>query len=105
MPNHLALVSRDERYAQARRNSSLSSYMPSPRQFRDSKRPASEIHKPKLLDQVRPVLRFRHYSYQTEKSYVHWIKCFICFHRKLHPHRSGQTLPAITHRAHAAGSA
>ena len=44
-----------------------------------------EAQKPKLLDQVRQVLRRRHYSYQTEKSYVHWIKRFILFHNKRHP--------------------
>ena len=90
MPNHLAIVPRDERYAQARRDSSPSSYMPSPPQFRDSRRPASEIHKLKLLDQVRHVLRFRHYSYQTEKTYVHWIKRFIFFHDKRHPREMGK---------------
>ena len=26
---------------------------------------------PKLFDQVRQVLRVRHYSYETEKSYIH----------------------------------
>ncbi len=28
----------------------------------------------KLLDDVRNVLRVRHYSYQTEKTYIHWIR-------------------------------
>ena len=44
-----------------------------------------KAHKPKLLDQVRHIIRFRHYSYQTEKTYVHWIKRFIFFHQKRHP--------------------
>ncbi len=35
--------------------------------------------KPKLLDQVRQVIRKRHYSDRTEKAYVHWIKRFIFF--------------------------
>jgi hypothetical protein len=35
--------------------------------------------KPKLLDQVRQAIRTRHYSYRTEKAYVHWIKRFIFF--------------------------
>jgi hypothetical protein len=43
------------------------------------------IHKPKLLDQVRQAIRTRHYSYMTEKAYVHWIKRFIFFHNKRHP--------------------
>jgi integron integrase len=41
--------------------------------------------KPKLLDQVREAIRIRHYSYRTEKAYVHWIKRFILFHNKRHP--------------------
>ena len=27
----------------------------------------------------------RHYSYRTEKTYVHWIKRYIYFHNKRHP--------------------
>src|SRR5215470_4910020 len=46
--------------------------------------------KSKLLDQVRSVLRFRHYSYQTEKTYIHWIKRFIFFHGKRHPGEMGK---------------
>lgn len=30
----------------------------------------------KLLDQVRQAIRARHYSYRTEKAYIHWIKRF-----------------------------
>ena len=29
---------------------------------------------PRLLDQVRNVIRLKHYSIRTEKSYVEWIK-------------------------------
>jgi hypothetical protein len=39
----------------------------------------------KLLDQVRDVLRVKHYSYRTEQTYVHWIRRFILFHNKRHP--------------------
>src|SRR5258706_9762324 len=39
----------------------------------------------KLLDQVRDILRVKHYSYRTEQSYVDWIKRFILFHKKRHP--------------------
>ena len=28
----------------------------------------------KLLEQVRDVIRVKHYSYKTEKSYINWIK-------------------------------
>ena len=39
----------------------------------------------RLMDQVREVLRFHHYAYNTEKSYVSWILKFIRFHNKKHP--------------------
>ena len=39
----------------------------------------------KLLDQVRDVIRVKHYSIRTEKSYVDWIKRFIYYHKKRHP--------------------
>jgi len=35
--------------------------------------------KPKLLDQVRDVIRVKHYSMRTEEAYVHWIKRCIFF--------------------------
>jgi integrase len=46
--------------------------------------------KPKLLDQVRQVIRKRRYSDRTEKAYVHWIKRFIFFHNKRHPIEMGE---------------
>jgi integron integrase len=42
-------------------------------------------NKPKLLDQVRDVLRRRHYSIRTEQAYIDWIKRFIIYHDKRHP--------------------
>ncbi|PCI26796.1 MAG: hypothetical protein COB67_09740 [SAR324 cluster bacterium] len=33
----------------------------------------------RLLDQVREKIRFKHYSYRTEQTYVYWIKRFIFF--------------------------
>jgi integron integrase len=42
-------------------------------------------NKPKLLDQVRDVIRRKHYSIRTEQAYCDWIKRFILFHRKRHP--------------------
>jgi integron integrase len=47
----------------------------------------------KLLDQVRDVIRLKHYSYRTEQSYVDWIYRFILFHDKRHPQEMG--LPEI----------
>jgi Phage integrase, N-terminal SAM-like domain len=52
-------------------------------------RPATNS-KPKLLDQVRQAIRTRHYSYRTEKAYVHWIKRFVFFHNKRHPIELGE---------------
>jgi integron integrase len=43
----------------------------------------------KLLDQVRDVLRLKHYAYSTEESYVQWIRRFILFHNKQHPKEMG----------------
>jgi integron integrase len=45
--------------------------------------------KPKLLDQMRDVLRLKHMSLRTEKAYVTWAKCFILFHHKRHPKDMG----------------
>ena len=36
--------------------------------------------KAKLLDQVRDVMRLRHYSIRTEQSYCDWIKRYMKFH-------------------------
>ena len=35
--------------------------------------------KKKLLDQVRDVIRLKHYSIRTEKAYVNWIRVIFCF--------------------------
>ncbi len=43
----------------------------------------------KLLDQLRDVIRLKHYSYSTEKTYVHWAKRYILFHNKRHPAEMG----------------
>ena len=46
--------------------------------------------KPKLLDQVRQVIRIKHYSLRTEEAYINWIKRFIFFHNKRHPIEMGE---------------
>jgi len=46
--------------------------------------------KSKLLDQVRSVLRVKHYSYATEKTYISWIKRYIYFNHKRHPLECGE---------------
>ena len=45
--------------------------------------------KPKLLDQMRYVIRYKHYSIRTEETYTHWVKRFIFFHNKRHPKEMG----------------
>lgn len=44
---------------------------------------------PRLLDQMREVLRLKHLSYRTEEAYVSWVKRFILFHDKRHPRDMG----------------
>jgi len=46
--------------------------------------------KKRLLDIVRDKIRVKHYSISTEKTYVHWIKCYILFHNKKHPLEMGK---------------
>ena len=36
---------------------------------------------PKLLEQVRDLIRTRHYSYRTEEAYLNWIRQYILFQR------------------------
>jgi len=43
----------------------------------------------RLLEQVREVIRLKHYSIRTEQSYLHWIKRYILFNRKRHPRDMG----------------
>jgi integron integrase len=40
----------------------------------------SQEQTPRLLDQVRNVMRLHHYSIHTERSYTDWIKRYIHFH-------------------------
>jgi integron integrase len=48
----------------------------------------------KLLDQVRDVMRLKHYSLRTERSYCDWITRFIRFHGKRHPREMAE--PELT---------
>ena len=45
---------------------------------------------PKLIDQVRSVIRGKHYGRRTENTYVEWIKRYIFFHGKRHPNEMGE---------------
>jgi site-specific recombinase XerD len=55
----------------------------------------------KLLDRVRDAIRLKHYSYQTEKTYVPWIKRYIFFHGVRHPQEMGgaEITAFLTHLA------
>ena len=44
---------------------------------------------PKLLDQVRALIRSKHYSRRTEESYVDWIERYVRFHGVRHPRELG----------------
>ena len=44
----------------------------------------------KLLDQVRHVIRKKHYSIRTEQAYLQWINRFVLFHNKRHPKNIGE---------------
>lgn len=44
---------------------------------------------PRLMDQLRDVLRTRHYSIRTEEAYVGWVERYIRFHGKRHPAEMG----------------
>jgi integron integrase len=46
---------------------------------------------PKLIEEVRSLARLRHYSYATERTYVHWIKQYIYFNNLRHPAEMGKT--------------
>jgi hypothetical protein len=43
-------------------------------------RPDHSQLQPKLLDQVREVMRLKHYSIRTERSYCDWIRRYIYYH-------------------------
>jgi integron integrase len=44
---------------------------------------------PRLLDQLRQQIRYRHYSLRTEQCYVQWVRRFIRFHGMRHPRDLG----------------
>ena len=44
-----------------------------------------------LFEAVRQAIRVRHYSYQTEKAYLYWVRGFVRFHRKRHPREMGES--------------
>jgi integron integrase len=66
----------------------------------------SRVDKPKrLLEQVRDVLRLKHYSLRTERTYCDWIERFIRFHGLRHPREMGESEVSafLTHLARSGG--
>lgn len=42
-----------------------------------------------LLGRVREVIRYKHYSIRTERTYVEWVRRFVVFHDRRHPRDMG----------------
>ena len=49
----------------------------------------SQSPPPRLLDQTRERIRYKHYSLRTEKAYLFWIRRYIRFHGLRHPRMMG----------------
>lgn len=47
------------------------------------------LQSPRLLDQLRESIRYKHYSLRTEQAYVYWVRWFIRFHGLRHPKEMG----------------
>jgi hypothetical protein len=43
-----------------------------------------------FMESIRHVMRTKHYSFQTEKTYLHWVNRFILFNNKQHPKDMGE---------------
>jgi hypothetical protein len=43
-----------------------------------------------FLESIRHIIHTMHYSIQTEKTYLVWIKRFILFNQKRHPKDMGE---------------
>jgi integron integrase len=52
-------------------------------------RPGKHVPAPRLLDQMRERIRYKHYSLRTEKAYLFWVRRFIRFHGLKHPRSMG----------------
>ncbi len=57
----------------------------------------------KLLEQMRDVMRVKHYSFRTEQTYCDWVERFIRFHQLRHPRDLGEAEVSefLTHLARA----
>ncbi len=47
------------------------------------------LQAPRLLDQLRESIRYKHYSLRTEDAYVYWVRWYIRFHGLRHPRDMG----------------
>ena len=67
----------------------------------------SPSRNPKLLDQVRDVIRLKHFSLRTEQTYSEWIRRFILFHNRRHPNdmAEAEVTAFLTHLARDGGVA
>ncbi len=43
-----------------------------------------------FMESIRQALRTKHYSFQTEKTYLTWIRRFILYNKKQHPKDMGE---------------
>lgn len=50
---------------------------------------------PRLLDQLREVLRYKHYSLRTEEAYLYWVKFFVRWHGRNSQVRHPRELGAV----------
>lgn len=44
----------------------------------------------KILTEVHELIRKKHYSIRTEKSYIYWMKKFYYFHKRKNPVNMGE---------------
>jgi integron integrase len=64
--------------------------MPTERQdIRSLPAPSTSSSRPRLVDEVRRCIRYRHYSYRTEQAYVEWTRRFVRFLGMRHPREMG----------------
>ncbi len=68
----------------------------------DDIRPSIAAGSTKFLDCVRKDMRDKGYAYQTEKTYIGWIRRFILFHGKQHPAKmdGGHINQFLSHLGH-----
>ncbi|MCX2842302.1 phage integrase N-terminal SAM-like domain-containing protein [Microbulbifer thermotolerans] len=55
----------------------------------DDVRPRISAQPVRFFDRLRLHIRQNGLAFTTEKTYVHWVRRFICFHQKRHPQKMG----------------